>query len=105
MKADVLNTIYSWCCRELGQGIRFEVYKQFTFLYHRQTHHHDFDTQTPALLTRMNTYVVFFFFTGAEDKTTIVSPYSVQHWVIWRLTSTLDEAEEPIPRKLESKKL
>ena len=53
----------------------------------------------------MNTYVVIFFFTGAEDKTTIVSPYSVQHWVIWRLTSTLDEAEEPIPGKLESKKL
>ena len=98
MKADVLNTIYSWCCRELGQGIRFEVYKQVTFLYHRQTYHHDFDTQTPALFTQMNTYVVIFF-TGAEDKTTIVSPYSVQHWVIWRLTSTLDEAEEPISWK------
>jgi len=72
VKADVLNTIYS-CCRELGQGIRFEVYRQFTFLYHGQMHHHDFDTQTPpALFTQMNTYEVIFFFTGAEDKTTSV---------------------------------
>lgn len=98
MKADVLNTIYSWCCRELGQGIRFEVYKQVTFLYHRQTYHHDFDTQTPALFTHCLLVL------KTKQQITIVSPYSVQHWVIWRLTSTLDEAEEPISWKAKNVK-